>query len=47
MVMIEEAQSTRTLYKRVSNAIMAAGDKFTNVQIIANAKVPIIKFIDT
>ncbi|CAD8121914.1 unnamed protein product [Paramecium sonneborni] len=46
MVMIETSCSQKQLYKKVAAKMMKQTNKFENVNLIANAKVPIIKFVE-
>ncbi|CAK85020.1 unnamed protein product (macronuclear) [Paramecium tetraurelia] len=45
VVMIDKSMSAKELYKKVAQSLMKS-DKFENVNLIANAKVPIIKFFE-
>ncbi|CAD8121232.1 unnamed protein product [Paramecium sonneborni] len=46
IVMIETSCTQKQLYKKVAAQMIKQTNKFENVNLIANAKVPIIKFID-
>lgn len=43
---MKEDESNKSLYKKVADKILGSEHLFENINLVTNAKVPIIKFVE-
>lgn len=43
---MKEDEANKTMYKKVADKIMSCEKLFENINLVTNAKVPIIKFVE-
>lgn len=46
LVIVKEDESNKSLYKKVADKILSCENLFENINLVTNAKVPIIKFVE-
>jgi len=43
---VKEDESNKSMYKKVADKILSCENLFENINLVTNAKVPIIKFVE-